>query len=56
MARTATVCADVEELLSVGLPTVPACALDRFLDFIADKIVIESAAAQAVPVASAGSA
>lgn len=54
--RTATVRAGIEALLSAGLPSVPAGALEPFLDFIADKIVTESAAAQAVPAASAESA
>jgi len=51
--RIATVRADMETLLSAGLPSIPAGALDPFLDFIADKIVAESAAAQTAPTASA---
>ena len=46
----------MEALLTAGLPSVSAGALDPFLDFIADKIVADSAAAQAAPTASTGSA
>ncbi len=45
--RTTTVSADMEALRTAGLPSVPAGALDPFLNFVADKIVVESAAAQA---------
>lgn len=45
--RAATVRAGMEALLSAGLPSIPPGALDPFLDFIADKIVTESAEAQA---------
>jgi hypothetical protein len=38
-------------LLLADLPSVPAGALDPFLDFIAEKIGTESAAAQAAPTA-----
>ena len=55
-ARTARVRSGMEALLTAGLPSVPAGALDPFLDFITDKIVTESAAGQAAPAASAGPA
>lgn len=51
--RAATVRAGMEAMLSAGVPSVPADSLDPFLDFVADKIVTESTAGQAVPTASA---
>src|SRR6185437_4795743 len=52
--RAATVRAAMEALLSFGLPSVPAGGLDPFLDFVAEKIVADSSAAQAASATSAG--
>jgi len=52
-ARAATVRAAMEALLSAALLDESADALDPFLDFIAGKIVTESAPEQAMPAARA---
>lgn len=54
--RTATIRAAMETMLLAGQPSVPQGSLDPFLDYIADTIVKEHAAAQATPAASAGPA